>query len=96
MELRREMNMAIHEAKFSFTRLKIIVWGQARSKTGKRKEEREGEKVRVRKEGGRNFLFMSLKMRLPAILHQSISPIFFKNNSLITIHSALHSPVPVA
>lgn len=55
MELRREMNMAIHEAKFSFTRLKIIVWGQARSKTGKRKEEREGEKVRVRKRRRKEF-----------------------------------------
>lgn len=38
MELRREMKMAIHEARFSFTEIKKIVWGQPRSETRKRKE----------------------------------------------------------
>lgn len=49
MELRREMNMSIHEARFPFAKIKEIVWHLSGSETTKRKEGREGEKERGKK-----------------------------------------------
>lgn len=84
MQLRREVNMAVHKARFSFAEIKEIVQGQPGSKTGKRKGgsrqtrrvggragRREGEK----EEKKRHFQAICvIGKHLLAIFHQFIGP----------------------